>query len=59
MQALLDAGVYPNDGLLPALRARHSDIVRLLISSGVTPGPEHEKAIKSLSQKKREEMGLL
>jgi hypothetical protein len=58
VQLLINAGAVPNDGLVSAIRARHSDIVRLLIASGATIGSTHAKAIESLSQKKKKEMGL-
>lgn len=59
VQALLHSGDDPQNGLLSAIRGRHSDIVRLLLESGATPGPDHEKAINALSKKKKKEMGLL
>lgn len=59
VKILLGAGDDPNPGLLPALWERNSQIVRLLLSSGAIRGPEHAKAMDSLSVAERTKMGLL
>ena len=59
VQILIDASDDPSPGLLPALWERHSQIVRLLLASGATCGPEHAKALEFLPAAERTEMGLL
>ena len=59
VQTLLNAGADPNSGLLAAIRGRHSEIVRLLRSSGATLTQEHDAAIRALSNPEKAQMGFL
>lgn len=59
VQLLIDMGMDPNPGLLPAIRGRHTETVQLLLEYGATRGTEHEEAIKALSTKEKRDMMLI
>jgi hypothetical protein len=59
VQILLDAKDNPAFGLKQAILGKHTDIVRLLLASSATLGPWHAKAIRSLSEEEKSDMGLL
>lgn len=56
---LLNAGVNPNQGLLPAIRHHKTGIVRLLIASGARINRSVQSEINALSAELQMEMGLI